>query len=114
MTKDLLDLLTEAEHAADPRSKWVHVCLPSMGYVCGGSIVGLPDGGPGGHMTLGANERDWPRVTCPHCRAPGRREISRIVHRQQKPVEHVCDDDCYWTKIPAPANSETDTERSNR
>lgn len=96
---DLLDLLIDQEHAVDPRIDWVHVCLPSMGYVCGGNILGLADGGPGGHMTLGANENDWPTVTCPDCRAPGRRAISRICHRQQRPIEHECTPDCYWMDI---------------
>lgn len=95
----------------DPRADWVHSCLPSMGYACGGSIVGLADGGPGGHQVFGASERDWPTITCPECRAVGRREISRLCHRQQRPIEHVCppagdanDASCaHWQSIPEAA-----------
>lgn len=87
---DLLDLLATIELAGDPRADLVHVCLPSMGFVCGGTSLGLADGGPAGHWKLGANATDWPTVTCPECRAPGRREISRTCHRQQAPVGHVC------------------------
>lgn len=40
------------------------------------------------------------RITCPECAAPGRREVARIQHRQQKPVTHECDETCAWTEIP--------------
>jgi hypothetical protein len=98
---DLLDLLREAQHDVDARRDWVHACLPSMGYMCGGTILGLADGGPGGHMVLGASAADWPLVTCPTCRAPGRREVARICHRQQlRDLEHhQCNDACHWTRI---------------
>lgn len=90
MTGDLLELLATQERALDPRADLVHVCLPSMGFVCGGTPLGLTDGGPAGSWTLGANGRDWSTVTCPDCRAPGRREIARTCHRQQAPVGHTC------------------------
>lgn len=102
---DLLDLLAEQERAADPRAELVHYCLPSMGYVCGGTILGLADGGPGGHQSLGGygHPETWAAITCPDCRAPGRREVGRIQHHQQMPVGHVCspdDDRCRWLTIP--------------
>lgn len=93
---DLLDLL----RADDPRKDLVHICLPSMGYVCGGSITGLADGGPGGHQVLGAtSERHWAEVTCPECKAPGRREVARIQHRQGQTPDHECSESCAWTRI---------------
>lgn len=58
---DLLDLL--AEH--DPRADLVHRCMPSMVYACGGNILGLADGGPGGRQVFGAELE----VTCPDCLA---------------------------------------------
>lgn len=102
---DLLDLLRESEQATDPRQQWHHVVLPSMGYVCGGTILGLDDGGPRGTYTLGGWGQDdvWATVTCPGCRALGQRETARIAHRQQKPLNHVCepgDPDCYWQTLP--------------
>lgn len=102
MTGDLLELLTAMERADDPRADLVHICLPSMGYVCGGDICGLPDGGPGGHQVLGAGSpAQWAEVNCPDCKAPGRREVARISHRQQKPLDHVCaDGTCHWLTIP--------------
>jgi len=95
---DLLDLL----RADDPRADLVHVCLPSMGYVCGGSILGLADGGPGGHQVLGVGVAawTWEAVTCSECRRPGHREVARIQHRQQTPPNHQCSESCAWTRIP--------------
>lgn len=86
----------------DPRADWMHICLPSMAYVCGGSLLGLADGGPGGHQTLGIGTADWTWeiVTCPDCRRPGHREVARIQHRQQWPATHECTDNCAWTAIP--------------
>lgn len=91
--------------AEDERGEWVHVCLPSMAYVCGGSILGLPDGGPGGHQVFGVGTAawTWDTVTCPGCRRPSHREVARMQHRQQRPADHECSDECAWTRIPEDA-----------
>lgn len=90
---------------ADPRTDWTHVCLPCMAYVCGGSIIGLADGGPGGHQVLGVGTAawTWDLVTCPDCRRPGHREVARIQHLQQRPAGHECDETCTWQHIEAAA-----------
>lgn len=117
---DLLDLLREQEHAADPRSEWVHSVMPNMGYACGGDMIdGLPTGdvdgngepvfGPPGRWVLGGWGKDtWPQLTCPDCRVDGRRGLARRAHLQQAPVGHVCppvdetdDRRCtYWQALP--------------
>lgn len=100
---DLLDLIREQEHAVDPRREWVHLVMPNMDYACGGNLVdGLPDGGPPGKWRLGGPGTDagWAEITCPDCRAPGRRALARAIHRQQKPESHVCSDECPWTTVP--------------
>lgn len=97
---DLLDLLDEEEQAADPRAHHVHSLLPAMGYVCGGTPLGLADGGPPGHLHVGGwgTAEQWSLITCPDCRAVGRRAAARRAHLQQT-WPHDCTSDCSWTTL---------------
>lgn len=69
---DLLDLLADLE----PPCTTVHILMPCMTYVCGGSILDTP-----GRFQVGIN--DWDAITCPGCRAPGADSIVADTRRQQ-------------------------------
>ena len=91
MSADLLDLLAEIE--APERAKLRRVVMPSMARVCGTDYLSS------GVHVFGASA--WDTITCPDCLAPGRREVARVVHRQQRPEAHECEAGiCWWMGLP--------------
>lgn len=84
---DLLELLAEIE--APERAKMTHCVMPSMSRVCGTDYLS-----PGRHV-FGTSS--WDAITCPECIAPGRREVARVIHLQQRPEGHECEAGvCWW------------------